>query len=414
MGYVGLPLALRFSAAGFETVGIESNETRLERLKSSLSLFRHIPAADIDRAMQRGMTFTADLSQAGRADVLVLCLPTPLNEHREPDLSFVTNTCDELFPFLRTGQLVSLESTTYPGTTEELLRPRLEQAGMKVGKDVFLAYSPEREDPGNEHYRIENIPKLVSGCTDRCLEVALALYATVVEHVVPVSSTRVAELAKLLENIHRAVNIGLVNEMKIVADRMGINIYEVIEAASTKPFGFVPYLPGPGLGGHCIPIDPFYLAWKAREYDVDSRFIELAGEVNSAMPAWVVGKITEALNDRGLPVRNSRILVLGLAYKKNVDDLRESSSLEIIGRLRERGARLAYNDPYFSKPPATGSAGAQLRSMPLDDAAFEWADCVVIATDHDAFDFQWIRERARLIVDTRGRYRQPEDHIVMA
>ncbi len=275
----------------------------------------------------------------GEADALIICVPTPLKEHREPDLSFVTDTMDTLAPYLRPGQVVSLESTTYPGTTEEELRPRIEQAGFAVGEDCFLVYSPEREDPGNARFTTRTIPKVVSGSTAACLEVGTALYSGVIDQVVPVSSTRAAEMTKLLENIHRAVNIGLVNEMKIVADKMGIDIYEVINAAATKPFGFVPYYPGPGLGGHCIPIDPFYLTWKAREYGVNTRFIELAGEVNSSMPRWVVGKITDALNSVSKAVKGSRVLMLGIAYKKNVDDVRESPSVEIMQQLAGPGAQ---------------------------------------------------------------------------
>jgi UDP-N-acetyl-D-glucosamine dehydrogenase len=414
MGYVGLPLALRFSAAGFPTLGIESHPGRAARLAEGNSLFQHVCGALVLEALARGTEFTGELARIAEADVVILCLPTPLNEHREPDLSHVLGTLEAMLPALQPGCLVVLESTTYPGTTEEELKPRLEAAGFDVGKNVFLVYSPERADPGNPEYDIENIPKLVSGCSQACLALGMALYSSIVEEVVPVSSARVAELSKLLENIHRAVNIGLINEMKIIADRMGINIYEVIEAASTKPFGFVPYYPGPGLGGHCIPIDPFYLVWKAREYDVHSRFIELAGEVNSSMPGWVVGKIAGALNERGRAVKGSRILLLGIGYKKNLDDIRESSSIEIMHRLRDLGAEVVWNDPYFDTWPQDSEAGVVYEWRQLSPEELMRADGVVIGADHDVFDYELIRQHARLIVDTRGRYRQPEHHVVMA
>jgi len=279
-------------------------------------------------------------------DALILCVPTPLNQYREPDLSFVINTTESLMPYLRPGQLFALESTTYPGTTDEELKPRIEAQGLKVGEDVFLVFSPEREDPGNAHFSTQTIPKVVGGYTPACLEAGVALYSKVIDQVVPVSSTKAAEMTKLLENIHRAINIGLVNEMKIVADAMGIDIHEVIRAAATKPFGFVPYYPGPGLGGHCIPIDPFYLTWKAREFGIHNRFIELAGEINSDMPKWVVGKLADALNDREKSIKASRILVLGISYKKNIDDMRESPSVELMELLQAKGAHIDYADPW--------------------------------------------------------------------
>lgn len=335
LGYVGLPLALRFSEAGYPVLGLDIDPSKPEQIAAGSSYFQHIGDSRVASAVAAGFTATTDFSKASQADALIICVPTPLNEQREPDLSYVTNTMDAISPYLRAGQVISLESTTYPGTTEEELRPRIEQAGFAIGKDVFLAYSPEREDPGNARFTTQSIPKVVSGSTPACLEVASALYGRVIDQLVPVSSTQVAEMSKLLENIHRAVNIGLVNEMKMVADRMGIDIYEVIEAAATKPFGFVPYYPGPGLGGHCIPIDPFYLTWKAKEYGVNTRFIELAGEVNSNMPSWVVGKIISALNQAGKALMNSRILMLGIAYKKNIDDVRESPSIEIMQQLTD-------------------------------------------------------------------------------
>src|SRR6185503_5448733 len=345
LGYVGLPLALRFSEVGIRVIGFDIDENKAAAINSGRSYFIHIPSAAVASAKSRGFEATNDFSRIGEADALIICVPTPLNSSREPDLSFVINTTESLVPHLRSGQLVSLESTTYPGTTEEELKPRLERRGFKVGQDIFLCFSPEREDPGNQNFTTRTIPKVCGGSTATCLEVGLELYRQAVDTVVPVSSTQAAELTKLLENIHRAVNIGLVNEMKIIADRMGIDIHEVIRAAATKPFGFVPYYPGPGLGGHCIPIDPFYLTWKAKEYGVYTRFIELAGEINSSMPHWVIGKVIEALNDRKKSIKGSRCLVLGIAYKKNVDDMRESPSVELMELLTAKGASVDYSDP---------------------------------------------------------------------
>ncbi|NOU23302.1 MAG: nucleotide sugar dehydrogenase, partial [Methyloglobulus sp.] len=336
------------------------------------------------------------------------------NQYREPDLSFVTNTTDALLPYLRAGQVVSLESTTYPGTTDEELLPRIESTGLKVGENTFLVYSPEREDPGNANFSTRTIPKVCGGFTPACLEVGLALYGQVIDRVVSVSSTRAAELTKLLENIHRAVNIGLVNEMKIVADKMGIDIHEVIRAAATKPFGFVPYYPGPGLGGHCIPIDPFYLTWKAREYGVHTRFIELAGEVNSAMPDYVIAKVGAALNSLKKSINGSHVLVLGISYKKNVDDMRESPSVELMDKLRGLGADVSYSDPHVPVLPKMRRHKFDLRSVLLDYETIASYDCVLLATDHDKFDYELIKKAAKLIVDTRGRYLQPSPHIIKA
>jgi UDP-N-acetyl-D-glucosamine dehydrogenase len=333
---------------------------------------------------------------------LIICVPTPLNKHREPDLSFIVSTIESLTPHMRPGQVVSLESTTYPGTTEEELAPRLESVGLEVGRTVFLIYSPEREDPGNPNFTTRSIPKVCGGVTPDCLRAGLALYGQVIDRVVPVSSTRAAELTKLLENIHRAVNIGLVNEMKIVADKMGIDIHEVIDAAATKPFGFVAYRPGPGLGGHCIPIDPFYLTWKAREYGVHTRFIELAGEVNSAMPDYVVAKLSGALNVRRKSVNGSRILVLGIAYKPDVDDMRESPSVLIMEKLRDLGAEVAYSDPHIAVFPPMREHNFQLSSVPVSPESLASFDCVLLATHHKRFDYEMIRQNAALIVDTRG------------
>ncbi len=404
LGYVGLPLALRFAEEGFRVIGFDIDPGKVERLNRGESYIEHISSEAVTRAVDSGLRATTDFSHAAEADALILCVPTPLDRYRNPDLSFVLDTMDALLPHMHAGQLVSLESTTWPGTTEEKLKPRIEARGLKVGEDVFLVYSPEREDPGNPKYTTRNIPKVCGGVTEACLEAGVALYGQVVDEVVPVSSTRAAELTKLLENIHRAVNIGLVNEMKIVADRMDIDILEVIRAAATKPFGFTPYWPGPGLGGHCIPIDPFYLTWKAREYGVHTRFIELAGEINSSMPDYVVNKVILALNGVEKSVKGSRILVLGIAYKKNVDDMRESPSVELMMKLSELGAEIAYSDPHIPVFPKIRKCHFDLSSVELTPEKLAEYDCVLLATDHDRFDYDMIGRHARLIVDARGRF----------
>ena len=414
LGYVGLPLALRYAEAGYTVLGFDVDPVKPEKIAAGLTYFQHIPDERVREAVEAGFSATTDFSRANEADALIICVPTPLKEHREPDISFVNDTMDTITPYLHPGQVVSLESTTYPGTTEEELRPRMEQAGFTIGEDAFLVYSPEREDPGNTRFTTRTIPKVVSGSTPACLAVGTALYSGVIDQVVPVNSTQAAEMTKLLENIHRAVNIGLVNEMKIVADRMGIDIYEVIDAAATKPFGFVPYYPGPGLGGHCIPIDPFYLTWKAREYGVNTRFIELAGEVNSSMPRWVVGKITDALNSASKSVNGSRVLMLGIAYKKNIDDVRESPSVEIMQQLRQRGARVEYCDPYFPQFPQMRRYNFDLESRVLTAEMLRDYDCVVIGVDHDCFDYELILKEARLLVDTRGRVKEKHAHVFRA
>ncbi len=425
LGYVGLPLMLRFTEVGFPVLGFDIDEVKVAKLNNGESYIGHIPSAAIAEKRQqevqlgRGKTVplfdaTSDYSRASETDVLILCVPTPLNRHREPDLSYVRHTIESLQPYLRRGQMISLESTTYPGTTEEELRSRIEKSGFIIGKNVFLIYSPEREDPGNPIYNTENIPKVCGGSTKECLEVGQVLYSMVVGQVVPLSSTRAAELTKLLENIYRAVNIGLVNELKIVADRMGIDIREVIDAAATKPFGFTPFYPGPGLGGHCIPIDPFYLTWKAREYGINTRFIELAGEVNTAMPHWVVGKVIDALNEKGQSLKGAKILVLGLAYKKNVDDPRESPAMEIMEILRSKGADLCYSDPHVPVFPPMRRHQFELQSVELTPEALQHLDCVLLITDHDDFPYDLIAAHAALIVDTRGVYRDDEPNVVKA
>lgn len=414
LGYVGLPLALRFVEAGVPVLGFDIDVSKVDALNAGRSYIKHIGDAAVALGRQRGLRATADFSRSGEVDALIICVPTPLNRYREPDLSFVTNTMDALLPYLRKGQLVSLESTTYPGTTEEELQPRIESRGFVIGEDIYLVYSPEREDPGNANFRTQTIPKVVGGITAACLAAGVQLYGKVIDKVVPVSSAKTAEMTKLLENIHRAINIGLVNEMKIVADRMGIDIHEVIRAAATKPFGFVPYYPGPGLGGHCIPIDPFYLTWKAREYGVHTRFIELAGEVNTAMPDWVVGKLMDALNERERSIKGSKILVLGISYKKNVDDMRESPSVKLMELLQAKGAVIAYTDPWVPVFPKMREHRFELSSVELTPANVAAYDVVLVATNHDSFDYAMIKANAQLIVDTRGVYLEPAPHIVKA
>ena len=414
LGYVGLPLMLRYAETGFKVLGFDIDAEKVNKLNNGETYIEHITAEKIAAARSAGFEATTDFSRIGEVEAVILCVPTPLNKYREPDMSFVIDTTDAVKPYLRAGQVLSLESTTYPGTTEEELLPRVEEGGLKVGENVFLVYSPEREDPGNPDFETRTIPKVIGGHTPACLEVGLALYQPAIDKVVPVSSTKAAELTKLLENIHRAVNIGLVNEMKIVADKMDIDIHEVIDAAATKPFGFVAYYPGPGLGGHCIPIDPFYLTWKAREYGVNTRFIELAGEVNSSMPEYVVNKTALALNDRQRSIKGSKVLVLGIAYKKNVDDMRESPSVEVMELLRGLGAEISYSDPHVPVFPKMREHKFDLKSVPLTAESIASYDCVVLTTDHDKFDYDLLKQHAKLIVDTRGKYSGKHDNIVKA
>lgn len=414
LGYVGLPLILSFAEAGFRVLGLDVDIRKVDMLKQGLSYIAHIDGERIKKAVQAGLLdATTDFSRSAEAQALIICVPTPLTNHREPDLSFVTNTLDSLIPHLRPGQLMSLESTTYPGTTDEVLRPPIEARGLVLGHDFFLVYSPEREDPANPSFGTRNIPKVLGGTTPVCLKVGQALYEKVVEQVVPVSSTRAAELTKLLENIYRSVNIGLVNELKIVADSMDLDIFEVIRAAATKPFGFTAFYPGPGIGGHCIPIDPFYLTWKAHAYGLHTRFIELAGEINQSMPHWVVEKLSRALNDRGKAIKDSEILILGLAYKKNVDDMRESPSVAIMELLDERGAVLHYNDPHVPAFPPMRRGQFNLSSCDLTPENLARAEAVILLTDHAAYDHNYIAQHARLIIDTRGAFPKA-DHVIQA
>ena len=399
-GYVGLPLGLRFAEAGHRVVGFDTDPGKVEKLNRGQSYIGHIPSDKIQQYVSsKRFSATTDFSKIREMDAVVICVPTPLDQRREPDLSYVEQTARAIQPHLQRGQLIVLESTTYPGTTEELVLPILETSGLRcpiahgpegehIVPDFFLAFSPEREDPGNKHFGLAQIPKVVGGVNPASGRAAVALYAGIVARVVPVSSTRAAEMAKLLENIFRCVNIALVNELKLLALRMGIDIWEVIDAAATKPFGFMPFYPGPGLGGHCIPVDPFYLSWKAREYDFSTRFIELAGEINTAMPYHVVDAIAAALNDRKRSLNGARVLVLGVAYKKDVDDLRESPTLKIMQLLRERGAQIEYNDPYFPELHKMRHYDyAGMRSVELSAANLAAYDCVVIATDHTQYDY---------------------------
>jgi UDP-N-acetyl-D-glucosamine dehydrogenase len=413
LGYVGLPLMIRFAEVGFKVLGFDIDEEKNVGIRAGKSFIKHI-SGELVASVSDKLDATSDYSRISEVDVIILCLPTPLDVHREPDLSYITNTMASIAPYLVKGQALSLESTTYPGTTEEELLPRLVDQGFEIGEDFFLIYSPEREDPGNRDYSTRTIPKVCGGTTEACLKVGVVLYESIIDQVVPVSSTKAAELTKILENIHRAVNIGLVNEMKVVADKMGIDIREVIDAAATKPFGFVPYYPGPGLGGHCIPIDPFYLTWKAREFGVNTRFIELAGEVNSAMPAWVVVKVVEGLNQNQKAANGSRILVLGIAYKKNVDDMRESPAVEIMSMLKDLGADVDYSDPYIENFPPMRRYHFEQSSIDITPEALAGYDCVLIATDHDNFDYELIRRHTKLVVDSRGVYRSDFEGLVRA
>lgn len=412
LGYVGIPLALRYADVGYKVIGFDIDPIKAEKIHAGQTYIKHIPDAAIQSAVEKGFEVTTDFSRANEVDALILCVPTPLDNHREPDLSFVVDTMESLVPYLRKGHVVSLESTTYPGTTDEEMRPRIETSGLKVGDNIFLVYSPEREDPGNPNFHTQTIPKVCGGDTEACQQIGVALYERIIDKVVSVSSTRAAEMTKLLENIHRAVNIGLVNEMKLVADKMDIDIYEVIDAAATKPFGFVPYYPGPGLGGHCIPIDPFYLTWKAREYGINTRFIELAGEVNSAMPEYVVSKVMHGLNSHKKSINGSRILMLGIAYKKNIDDMRESPSVEIMQQLQNKGAEVEYADPYVPVFPKMRRYQFNLNTVDMNAENISQYDCVVVGTDHKDFDYEFIAMHAKLIIDTRGVYREKQANVL--
>jgi UDP-N-acetyl-D-glucosamine dehydrogenase len=403
LGYVGLPLLIRFGRAGLPLIGFDIDSRKVDALLRGVAYIKHIPSEPINDFLDRKqLEVTTDFDRLSKADCIIICVPTPLTEKMEPDLRYVAGTTETVSKYLRAGQLVVLESTTYPGTTEEMMLPMLEQTGLRVGEDFHLAFSPEREDPGNKTFHTGNIPKVVGGVTPACLECAKALYEHAISKVIPVSSTRVAELTKLLENIYRSVNIALVNELKVLTQRMGIDLWEVIEAASSKPFGFTPFFPGPGLGGHCIPIDPFYLSWKAREFDFTTRFIELAGEINVAMPYYVLERTSEALNKRKKCLNGSKILVLGAAYKKDIDDDRESPSYAVMELLLERGAEVIYNDPHIPRLKPGRKHQFELESTPLTEELLRGVDVVMILTDHSVYDYAWIVEHAPMVVDTRN------------
>jgi UDP-N-acetyl-D-glucosamine dehydrogenase len=400
LGYVGLPLAVEAAAAGLRTVGLDLDEAKVSSIQAGRSYIPDVESEQVHQLVADGLLTATTCPQVlADADAIIICVPTPLRKTREPDISAIVAASERIASHLRPGSLVVLESTTYPGTTEEVLLPMFQAGGMKVGTDFFLAFSPERVDPGNKQYNTRTITKIVGGVTPTCTEMALALYRTFIANVVPVSSAKVAETAKLLENTFRSVNIALVNELSLMCRHLGVDVWEVIQAASTKPFGFVPHYPGPGIGGHCIPLDPFYLSWKARIHGYEARFIGLAGEINSSMPRHVVSLVSDALNAHRKCVNGSRVLVLGAAYKRDVGDTRESPALEIISMLAQRGANVRYNDPYV---PSVSADGVELRSVPLTAAEVSLADCVVIVTDHSAYDYHWLVANANLVVDTRN------------
>ena len=403
LGYVGLPLVLRFCEEGFKVCGFDIDREKADKLNRGESYIKHISSEKVRQFVDRRLfEATVDMQRLKEADAIIICVPTPLTDKREPDMQYVEATAREVARHLRPGQLISLESTTYPGTTKELLLPLLTEKGLKAGKDFFLVFSPEREDPGRKDFTTKTTPKIVGGVTPQCLEMGAALYSKVVDKVVQVSSPKAAEMTKLLENIYRSVNIALVNELKMLCDRMGIDIWEVIEAAKTKPFGFQAFYPGPGLGGHCIPVDPFYLTWKAREYDFSTRFIELAGEINTNMPYYVAQKVMEALNNKGKSIKGAKILILGAAYKKDIDDMRESPSVHIMELLLKKGALVDYNDPHVPKLPRMRNHHLNMNSVPLNEKALSYYNCVLIATNHSSYDYKWIVDNSQLVVDTRN------------
>jgi len=415
LGYVGLPLIIRFNEENIKIIGFDIDKEKIELLNQGKSYISHIDNNKISKMISNGNFYaTDDFNNISEVDIIIICVPTPLGKHNEPDLSFIENTLKDLKSNLIEGQLLILESTTYPGTTDEIIVPFVEKLGFNIGDNFFIGYSPEREDPGNTSFSTKTIPKVVSGYTKHCLEVTEIIYNKIVDKTVPVSSTKVAEMTKIMENIHRSVNIGLVNELKIVADKMNIDIYEVINAAATKPFGFTSFYPGPGLGGHCIPIDPFYLTWKAKEVGMNTRFIELAGEINTSMPDYVMHKISKTLNIVQKSVKNSKILVLGLAYKKNVDDVRESPSMEIINKLSAMEADIFFNDPFFNKFPQTRKLNLDIPYVDINKNTLNDMDLVLLSTDHDQFDYQLILKEAKIIIDTRGRYNYFDEKIVKA
>lgn len=412
LGYVGLPLLINFSKH-FKVIGFDSDEDKVKRINQGISDINHIPNTDLENINSELPRATSDFSYINKVDVILICVPTPITKHKEPDLSFVRNVMEGIAPFLKPKQLISLESTTYPGTTEEVIYGKLKSLGFEAGKDIYITYSPEREDPGSK-YPMEKIPKVLGGITSKCTEIGFNVYSKIFKDVVKVSSVKVAELSKLLENTHRAVNLGMINEFKIICDAMGIDPFEVIDAAATKPFGFVPYYPGPGWGGHCIPVDPFYLAWKVKEFGVSSRFIELSGELNNITQDWVITKISNSLNKIKKSLSESKILLLGLSYKSDVDDVRESPSLNIFSSLLEKGSEVDYSDPYFPSFPKTRKYSFDKKSVPLTKENLENYDLVVILTKHKQFNFEFIAEHSKLIIDTRGVLKIDNKKVVRA
>jgi len=417
LGYVGLPLAIHFGQKGFKIIGFDLDTRKIDKLLHGESYIKHIPVEPINAMInQKKFDVSIDFSRLSEADCILICVPTPLTDKMEPDLSYLLETTETIAKYLRNGQLIILESTTYPGTTEEVMLPKLETKDMKVGRDFFLAFSPEREDPGNKQFSALNTPKVVGGVTDACLDVAATLFNQITR-AVPVSSTRAAELTKLLENIYRSVNIALVNELKILAHRMGIDLFEVINAAASKPFGYTPFYPGPGLGGHCIPIDPFYLSWKAKEFDFSTRFIQLAGEINVSMPYYVVERTAEALNNYKKSLNGSHILIIGIAYKKDIDDDRESPGYAIMEMLLEKGAEVIYNDPWIPELKPSRKYDFKMKSVPLTPDVLSKTDAVIIITDHSDYDFAEIVKHSHLVIDTRnatGGLSEGREKIVMA
>jgi UDP-N-acetyl-D-glucosamine dehydrogenase len=403
LGYVGLPLVREFTSAGLKVVGFDIDVKKVKVLNSGRSIIKHLPHSQVKQMVESGLFHaTTDMSQIRIVDAVIVCVPTPLTENREPDMQFIINSSETISKYLKAGQLIVFESTTYPGTTREVVMPILEKSGLKAGKDFYLAYSPEREDPGNKNFTTKTIPKIIGGLTKKCFGMACELYGAAINKIVPVSNLEAAEAAKILENVYRCINIAMVNELKIVFDRMGIDVWEVIKAANTKPFGFTAFYPGPGLGGHCIPIDPFYLTWKARQYGIPTRFIELAGEINTSMPHYVIAKTMEALNERRKSLKGSKVLVLGLTYKKDIDDLRESPSIKLIELLHEKKAKVDYNDPYIPKTPRQRQHDLKMVSKKLSAQMLAGYDVVLISTDHSNYDYDWIVKNSKLVVDTRN------------
>jgi len=411
MGYVGIPLGLEFEKAGFTIIGFDKDKKRVDDINNGKQVMKHISSNLMSEFIKSNRaTATTDFTKIQEADCLILCVPTPLDEHEQPDMSYVESATNEISKNISKGQLIVLESTTYPGTTREIVMPLLEKSNLKAGKDFFLAYSPEREDPGNKEFSVSKIPKVIGGYTNNCLQMACELYDTIVSETVKVSSMETAESTKLMENIFRAVNIAMVNELKLVFDRMGVNIWEVIDAAKTKPFGFMPFYPGPGMGGHCIPIDPFYLSWKAKEFNTEAKFIELAGEINRKMTENIAHRVGKALNDDKKSIRESKILIIGLAYKKDIDDIRESPAIKIMDLLKYKGAKIDYHDPFVNE-------FRNLRSIDLTTKNIQKYDSLIITTDHSKIDYEMIGKHASLVVDTRNimsSVKKPKSRIVMA